>query len=101
MSGAARPKLLMIAYACDPEGIGEYWLGWGWAEQAAKKYEVHLITPPDSQAAVEAHARRCGVQPHFVSPPEITERLIGPQCGRGEYLRMNLWQRRVADYATK
>lgn len=96
-----RPKLLMVAYACNPEGIGEYWLGWGWAEQAAKRYEVHLITPPDSRAAVEQHARRCGIQPHFVSPPESAGRWMKLLRGRSEYLRMNLWQRRVAEYAAE
>ena len=39
-----KPRVLMIAFACNPGGIGEHWLGWGWAEEAAKSYDVTLLT---------------------------------------------------------
>lgn len=52
MSNDAAPKVLMISYACNPDGSGEHWLGWGWAEQAAKRYRVHLVTPPNAREAV-------------------------------------------------
>ena len=38
-----RPRVLMIAFACNPAGSGEHWLGWGWAEQAAKSCDVTLV----------------------------------------------------------
>ena len=59
----------MLAYACNPEGSGEHWLGWGWAEQAAKDYSVHLLTTPNAQAQIEKHAPRHGITPHFVAQP--------------------------------
>ncbi len=68
-SPGPRPKILMLAYACNPEGSGEHWLGWGWAEQAAKDYSVHLLTTPNAQAQIEKHAPRLGITPHFVAPP--------------------------------
>lgn len=64
-----KPRILMIAYACNPEGSGEHWLGWGWAEQAARDYSVHLLTTPNAQAQIEKHASRHGIIPHFVAPP--------------------------------
>src|ERR1043166_4268180 len=64
-----KPRVLMIAYACNPEGSGEHWLGWGWAEQAAKNFSVDLITTTNASAAVEKNARTLGITPHFVGTP--------------------------------
>ena len=65
-----KPAVLMIAYACNPEGGGEHWLGWGWAVQAARNYSVHLITTPNARSQVEQHAPRHGITPHFVAAPD-------------------------------
>ena len=62
-----KPRVLMIAYACNPEGGGEHWLGWGWAEEAAKDYSVHLLTTTNHRAQIEKHASPHGITPHFVS----------------------------------
>ena len=40
-----RPRILMIAYACDPRGSAN--TGWGGgAEQVSRSYEVELVTTP-------------------------------------------------------
>lgn len=83
---AARPRVAMLAYACDPEGSGEHWLGWGWAEQAAHRFDVQLITTPKSRDAIERHAARVGITPHFVEP-------AGPS---GSWRRKFAWQRSAA-----
>ena len=80
----------MIAYACNPEGGGEHWLGWGWAEQAAKNYSVHLITTPNARGQVEKQAPRHGITPHFV---------VQPQAGR--WGRKIGWQSRVMKFAAE
>ncbi len=85
-----KPLVLMIAYACNPEGGGEHWLGWGWAEQAAKNYSVHLITTPNARAQVEKHAPRHGIIPHFVEQPQA-----------GRWGRKIGWQSRVAKFAAE
>lgn len=85
-----KPPILMIAYACNPEGGGEHWLGWGWAEQAAKNYSVHLITTPNACAQVEKHAPRHGIIPYFVEQPKA-----------GRWGRKIGWQSRVAELAAK
>src|SRR6266550_481979 len=54
----SRPRVLMIAYACDPQGGGEHWLGWGWAEQASHNYEVELLTTAKAQPNVERACRQ-------------------------------------------
>ena len=95
----AKPKILMIAYACDPAGTGEHWLGWGWAEQAAHSYEVELVTTPKSRAAVEESSRVLGITPHFVSTPEWLRAVGG--LGWAGWLRKLAWQRRVARLAAE
>ena len=70
-----KPRVLMIAYACNPEGGGEHWLGWGWAEQAAKNFSVDLVTTTNASATVEKGARTLGITPHFVGTPNWWRKL--------------------------
>ncbi len=92
-------KILMIAYACNPEGSGEHWLGWGWAEQAAKNFKVHLITTPNAKDAVEKQAARCGIEVHFVALPERLKKITSYFGGAGTWARKIIWQRRVVKLA--
>jgi glycosyltransferase involved in cell wall biosynthesis len=92
-----KPRLLMIAYACDPLGSGEHWLGWGWAEQAAHSCEVDLVTTPKARAAVEERSHAAGISPHFVNAPEWLRAAAG--LGWAGWLRKLAWQRRVVRLA--
>ena len=94
-----KPRVLMIAYACNPEGGGEHWLGWGWAEQAAKNYSVHLITTPNARVQVEKHAAHSGITPHFVGVPAGWGKISGWLGGAGSWLRKIVWQYRVVRLA--
>jgi glycosyltransferase involved in cell wall biosynthesis len=92
-SESGLPRVLMIAYACDPKGNGEHWLGWGWAEQAAAKFSVDLITTPKSREAVEQSCIPLGISPHFVPVPEWI-RSVTESAG-GAWWRKIAWQRRA------
>src|ERR1041385_3822010 len=92
-----KPRLLMVAYACDPKGGGEHWLGWGWAEQAARSFEVELITTPKARASVEAACAPPGIKAHFVEVPRSL-RKITELCG-ASWLRKIAWQKRVGKLA--
>lgn len=94
-----KPRVLMIAYACDPRGTGEHWLGWGWAEQAAQSFEVDLIATPKARAAVEERSRAIGITPHFVEVPAAVRRLT--ELAGGSWLRKLAWQKRVARLAAQ
>ena len=86
----------MLAYACDPEGSGEHWLGWGWAEQAGQFCDVHLFTTPKARPAIERHAAALGITPHFIALPAFVRGLskrLGPV---GRWWRKISWQRRAA-----
>ncbi len=91
MTTAEAPKVLMIAYACNPEGTGEHWLGWGWAEQAAKKHRVYLLTSSNARDAVERHAQRHGIHARFIAVPKFL-RLLTDCFGRfGAWARKMIW----------
>ena len=92
-------RILMVAYACDPQGTGEHWLGWGWAEQAARNFEVDLITTPRARTAVEQHARAHSITPHFVAVPEAVRK--GTELVGGGWLRKLAWQKRALQLATE
>jgi len=92
-------RVLMIAYACDPKGGGEHWLGWGWAEQAAQNYQVELITTPKARAAVEASCQPLGMTPHFVDVPNLTRKLS--ELIGASWWRKLAWQKRVVQLAAR
>lgn len=92
-------RVLMIAYACDPQGTGEHWLGWGWAEQAAQTFAVDLITTPKARAAVEERARAVGITPHFVEVPVSVRKLT--ELVGGSWWRKLAWQKRAGAVAAE
>ena len=96
-----KSRVLMIAYACNPEGGGEHWLGWGWAEQAAKKFSVQLITTTNHRAQVEQHAPQFGITPHFVALPESLRQISERLGGVGSWMRKIVWQHRAARLAAE
>src|SRR5437660_6853166 len=95
----AKPRVLMIAYACDPGGSGEHWLGWGWAEQAAHSYQVDLITTPKARGAIESSARSLGITPHFVEGAAALRKIT--EVTGGSWLRKLAWQKRAARQAAE
>lgn len=46
-------KILMSAYACEPNRGSEPGVGWHWALQAARSHEVWLVTSPLHRDAIE------------------------------------------------
>lgn len=89
-------KVLMVAYACNPEGTGEHWLSWGWAERASAKFDVYLIANGNHRAAIERHAPRLSIQPFFVSLPAWYKNLTNRFGNLGSWLRQMAWQSKVA-----
>src|SRR5438874_10761308 len=92
-----KPRVLMVAYACDPQGSGEHWLGWGWAEQAARSFEVELITTPKARAAVEASCQPLGIISHFLDVPKTTRKLS--ELFGASWWRKLAWQKKVGRLA--
>ena len=93
--------MLMVAYACDPQGGGEHWLGWGWAREVARHHEVVLLAPPKAGPAIEAAARECGIVFHAVGLPDGFRRFSERLGVVGMWLRKHAWQRRVLKVARR
>lgn len=95
-----RPRVLMIAFACNPVGSGEHWLGWGWAEQAAKSCDVTLVTWDRFAAEIEKAATAAGLKAVCVGLPDWVNRL-GDRGGAGRWFRQIVWHRRAAATAAR
>src|SRR4051794_24932455 len=47
-------KVLVNAYACEPDKGSEPGAGWAWVRAIAKQHEVWLLTRANNQASIEA-----------------------------------------------
>ena len=73
----------MVAFACNPAGGGEHWLGWGWAEQAASFCDVTLLAWDRFGKEIESRAPALGIRPVCVGLPEWVNRIgDGSVAGR-------------------
>ena len=91
----------MIAYACDPDGGGEHWLGWGWAQEASRNHQVVLLTTSKAMPALEREAANCGIELHCLDVPNWIRWLSSFPAGAGAWLRKCWWQRMALKLARK
>ncbi len=66
---AQRLKVLMSAYACEPNQGSEPEVGWQWALQMARFHEVTVLTRANNRAGIEAGLASLGdrqPRPRFV-----------------------------------
>lgn len=96
-----RKKLLMVAYACCPDGGGEHWLGWGWALTAQANHDVWLLTPPNHVEAIQDAADKAGIRVRFVPLPFWKKWFCEFFGVFGVWLRKLLWQRSAYKVARK
>lgn len=54
-------KILLSAYACEPDRGSEPGIGWKWALHLAQNpdYEIHVITRKNNQNKIEAYYKSC------------------------------------------
>lgn len=88
-----RLKVLMSAYACEPDKGSEPGVGWNWAKQIAKFAEVWVITRANNREPIEKELQRNPVANiHFIYydiPKGIS---FWKRKERGLYLYYFLWQ---------
>jgi glycosyltransferase involved in cell wall biosynthesis len=90
----------MVAFACNPAGNGEHWLGWGWAEQAASFCEVTLLTWDRFAKEIEPRAQALGIKSVCVGAREWVNR-IGDRSVGGRWFRQLVWHRKAAAIAAR
>ena len=57
-----RIRVLMSAYACEPNKGSEPGVGWNWAIQMANWNEVYVITRSNNKDVIEAYLKRNPVE---------------------------------------
>lgn len=57
-------KILIAAFACNPDSGSEEGVGWGWVKALSASHQVWVITAEFHRAAIETAVRRA---PHFYS----------------------------------
>lgn len=82
----------MIAYACDPCGSGEHWLGWGWAKELSRTCQIVLITTSKAKSAVQIAAAECGIESHFCDVPSYVRCFSNLLPATGAWIRKCWWQ---------
>jgi|GEM_PF-1163713 len=94
-------RILMVAYACDPEGGGEHWLGWGWALEASHTHKVVLLTTSKARPALERIVGQHHIELHCLDVPNWVRWLSGFPPGAGAWFRKLWWQRMSLRLARK
>lgn len=86
-------KLLISAYACDPEKGSEPAVGWNWVCQAARFDKVWVVTRENNRAAIESSlARRAMPNVHWVYLDLPRWIRFWKKERRGIHLYYCLWQ---------
>lgn len=97
-----RPKVLLVAYACDPEHGSEGGVGWGRALATAQRFETHVIFA-EEEPAIRRWLATTGALPslhlHHLAPTPLEERLANH--GFLTFLGFHLWQRRAYGLARR
>jgi glycosyltransferase involved in cell wall biosynthesis len=86
-------KILISAYACEPEKGSEPGVGWNWAKQIAKFAEVWVITRKYNRAVIEEELKK-NSEPnlHFVYVDLPKWMRFWKKRQRGVHLYYLLWQ---------
>lgn len=89
-----RQSVVLVAYSCSPEGMSEKWLGWKWVQEAARDYDVVLITRPNQSKLKESCVTH-EIELIEIEVPKLA-RLFTQRFGDlGMWLRVHEWGRRV------
>jgi len=90
-------KVLLSAYACQPDQGSEPGIGWNWVVQASQEHDVWVLTREENRKRIEAKLQDSpipGVNFVYHELPVWLRVLsiIGQRLGLGLYIHMFLWQ---------
>lgn len=85
-------KVLLSAFACNPNLGSEEGNGWNWSVGLAKKgFEVHCLTRKIGKANIDAVSKPANLYFHYITLPFGLEKLYS-NAKFGMYLYYMLWQ---------
>jgi len=91
-----KPAVAMLAYACDPCGNGEHWLGWGWARTAASISDLTLIVRSAARTSLTPLCDETGIRLRFVDLPAPVRLASNSLGAAGTWWRKIAWAKRAA-----
>lgn len=62
-------RILLIAYACEPNSGSEPGVGWHWSNELARNYDVHVLTRSNNRPSIEAEDTKENLKFHYYDPP--------------------------------
>lgn len=91
-----RIKVLMSAYACEPNKGSEPGVGWNWATHMAEYCEVYVITRSNNQPAIEADCKEHPLDHiHFFYHDCGKAARIMKKLPNGIFIYYKMWQRAI------
>lgn len=86
-------KVLISAYACEPDKGSEPGVGWNWVQQIARFHEVWVITRKNNRSPIERALRKDPMpNSHFVYVDLPRWARFWKKGARGVHLYYYLWQ---------
>lgn len=96
-------KILLSAYACEPNKGSEPGVGWTWATELAKKNEIWVLTRDNNRPVVETYLKENpdsvmnGVHFEYIGLPKVLT--FWKKGRRGMRLYYSMWQWKAANTA--
>lgn len=98
-------RILLSAYACEPNKGSEPGVGWNWAVELARHHEVWVLTRENNRTTIEDYFVACpqyvNSNLHFVYVNVSKELTFWKKGNRGIRLYYLLWQKKAYKYACK
>lgn len=94
-----KEKLLIFAYACEPNEGSEPGVGWNWSVELQKYFDVTVITRSNNQTKIENYEKNTGVRFLYCDAPEFFKSFKRGQ--KGLHLYYLMWQITAFKYAKR
>ena len=91
-----KKKILLSAYACEPEEGSEHGIGWGWINFLVKNnFKVEVITRLSNKAKIEKHLKKNNIKNiifHYYDIKGFIYRILKSKNNSHTYLYFIIWQ---------
>lgn len=89
-------KILLSAYACEPNKGSEPFLGWRWAKEISKHHDVWIVTKGNNRPTIEEYLKNTPINTlHFIYVDLHGIINIYKKGNRGLQLYYYFWQRKA------
>ncbi|QXE19770.1 glycosyltransferase family 4 protein [Clostridium sp. 001] len=102
VTGEKRTRILLSAYACEPNKGSEPGVGWNWAIHLAEHYEVYVITRANNKNPIEKYLKEHSVE-HLIFYYHDCSKMMKKvkKLPNGIFLYYKKWQSEILPIAKK